>query len=86
MAELMQDDGEAFTVEAARKFSEDYGILGGLEVDTDTNTGDVPPHVEKDPDFGDGGEIRASGVAERPKDYHQHQNLGPPSPGGGSPQ
>ncbi|CAK0847462.1 unnamed protein product [Prorocentrum cordatum] len=24
MAELMQDDGEAFTVEAARKFSEDY--------------------------------------------------------------
>jgi len=26
MAELMQDDGEAFTVEAARKFSEDYGI------------------------------------------------------------
>eukprot|EP00959_Pyramimonas_sp_CCMP1952_P375733 7869592-Pyramimonas_sp.AAC.1 len=38
--------------------------IAGLEVDTNTNIGDVPPPREEDPDFGDGGHILASKVVE----------------------
>eukprot|EP00959_Pyramimonas_sp_CCMP1952_P092918 1944414-Pyramimonas_sp.AAC.1 len=34
--------------------------VAGLEVDTNTDIGGVPPPMEEDPDLGDGGDILAS--------------------------
>eukprot|EP00959_Pyramimonas_sp_CCMP1952_P026351 553132-Pyramimonas_sp.AAC.1 len=41
------------------------GVVAGLEVDTNTNSGGAPPPREEDPDLGAGGSILASRVAER---------------------
>eukprot|EP00959_Pyramimonas_sp_CCMP1952_P316597 6626676-Pyramimonas_sp.AAC.1 len=40
-------------------------MFAGLEIDTSTKIGGVPPPREQDPDLGDGGNILASRVAER---------------------